>query len=470
MSGNHQQPLWTWSATAIVDAVREGTISCTDAVTASLTRISEINPLVNAVIEVDERGALATAAAIDQRRRRGESLGTLAGVPVLTKVSVDQRGSATTNGVKEFATRIADRDNPVIANLRAADAVVIGRTSVPAFSWRWFTDSDLYGQTIHPTHPELTVGGSSGGAAAAVATGMAPIAHGSDLAGSIRYPALACGVLGLRTGQGLVPSFDTSAPADRPPFAQILGTQGPLARSAGDLRLAVRAMAKASALDPWSTPVAAPAPDDGPCTVAVVRGAPWADVDPIVAHQVDLAAERLEEHGYRIVEAAPSFESTLDIYGAVLWEAGHGLLRQIEQYGDTAVRNVASVLHEISAGITPSDYFRLFGERTTMARAWSTFLEDHPIVLMPVSWQRPFPVDYDQRGADAYRRVVAALEPSIVVNLCGLPAVAVPTSSDSDSPLGVQLVGARFQEERLLAAAELLGESPVVGPAPRNPS
>ena len=185
----------------------------------------------------------------------GARLGPLHGVPVTTKVNVDQRGHATTNGVVEFRNVIATEDSPVVANFRKAGAVLVGRTNTPAFSHRWFSDNDLHGATHNPWSKALTPGGSSGGAASAVAAGMGAIAHGNDFGGSIRYPAYACGVLGLRPTPGRIPAFNPSATSDRPITAQLMSVQGPLARSVADVRLALSAMAQGDVRDATWMPV-----------------------------------------------------------------------------------------------------------------------------------------------------------------------------------------------------------------------
>lgn len=454
---------WQWSAASIAAHVRAGTVSAQDVTRSCLDRLAAVNPALGAVVEVDETAALEAAAAVDAAVKAGDPSGSLAGVPLITKVNVDQRGSATTNGVSAFQDRIASHDNPVIANLRQAGAVIIGRSSTPAFSWRWFTDSELYGPTLNPWNAAATAGGSSGGSAVAVAAGIVPIAHGSDLAGSIRVPAMACGVFGMRPSQGRVPSFDASAPADRPPFAQLLGSQGPLARSVEDLRLALEAMTPYRPSDAWAVPVdnvsVLTSRQDGPRRVGVLREVPWADVDPTVAKQVDLAADRLAAAGYEVLEVSHDLlEGAYDIYRALLWEARHGLLPLIERHGDTASREVATNFWDLSADMSAADYFAQFGARTALIRRWQEVLTELPLIVLPVSWQRPFPADFDRRGRDAVMQVIAAMQPSVVVNLCGLPAVAAPTSWDEDGPLGVQVVAGRFDEERCLQAAEVIAD------------
>src|SRR5262245_20283520 len=181
--------------------------------------------------------------------RRGEPLGVLHGVPVTTKVNTDQRGCPTDNGVAAYKGLVPDADSAVVANLRRAGAIVIGRTNTPCYSMRWFTDNDLHGRTLSPWDPRITPGGSSGGAAAAVASGIGPIAQGNDIAGSVRYPAYCCGVVGLRPSYGRVPSYNPTA---APPAiaSQLMAVQGPLARTVADLRLGFAAMAVPDARDP----------------------------------------------------------------------------------------------------------------------------------------------------------------------------------------------------------------------------
>ncbi|MHA6792326.1 amidase [Pseudonocardia bannensis] len=448
---------WTWTAAQITRAVSSREVSCREITESCLARLEEVNGDLVALVDIDAAGARAAADRADRSVRRGEPLGVLHGVPVATKINVDQRGSPTTNGVRAFKDRVALNDNPAVGNLRDAGAIILGRTNTPSFSWRWFTDNELHGRTLNPWNPKVTVGGSSGGSAAAVSTGIVPIAHGSDLAGSIRYPAYACGVLGLRPTQGRIPSFDATAPGDRPPLSQLMGVQGAMTRTVEDMRLALRAMARGSDLDPWSVPVPLELDATPPSRLAVVRSVPWTDVDASVTAEIDVSARRMEAAGYEPVEVVPpSFERVMDVFRAALWEAGHGLLQRVAELGDPSMQAVAKVMNEVAADIDGVRYLELFGLRTTILREWSAFLDDYPLLLMPVSWRRPFPVDYDQRGPDAVREVIDALAPAIAANVCGLPALAVPTSIGPDGPCGVQFVAGRFREDRCLTAAEVL--------------
>lgn len=214
--------LWRWSATDLARAIARGAISSEDATRSVLGRIESVNPRVNAVVDVMADEALQAAREADTARRSGAPCGPLHGVPTTVKVNVDTKGRATTNGVVAFRDLVATEDSPVVANLRNAGAVIVGRTNTPAFSHRWFTDNELHGPTRNPWGKGLTPGGSSGGAAAALAAGMGAIAHGNDYGGSIRYPAYACGVAGLRPTPGRVPAFNPSATAERPITAQLM--------------------------------------------------------------------------------------------------------------------------------------------------------------------------------------------------------------------------------------------------------
>ncbi|MDR0358474.1 MAG: amidase, partial [bacterium] len=193
---------WRWSASDLATAIRGKQLSSVEAVRACLERTQAVNPALNALVQVYAERALEEAASADRALRAGEPVGPLHGVPTAIKDNVDEAGLPDTNGIAAWADMIADEDAPVVRNLRTAGAVSIGRSNVPAFSLRYFSDNEVYGRTRNPWHADKTPGGSSGGAAVAVAAGMVPMAHANDLAGSVRYPAHACGVMGLRPTVG----------------------------------------------------------------------------------------------------------------------------------------------------------------------------------------------------------------------------------------------------------------------------
>ena len=198
---------WRLDASDLARLIRLGRLSSREAVTSCLARMDAVNSKLNAVVRRMDDEALAAADACDAARARGEALGRLHGVPVTTKINVDHRGHPTDNGAVALKDRIEPEDSPVVANLRKAGAVFIGRTNAPAFSMRIITDNGLHGRTFNPLDRAITPGGSSGGAGASVASGMGPIAQGNDIAGSVRIPAYCNGVIGLRTGLGRVPAY-----------------------------------------------------------------------------------------------------------------------------------------------------------------------------------------------------------------------------------------------------------------------
>lgn len=197
--------LWRLPATELAALVRSRKVSAVEAAKAALTRLEAVNPKINAVVDYRPDDTLAQAAAVDKTIDEGKDPGVLAGVPITIKVNVDQAGFATTNGIKAQRDHIAKEDNPVVANMRRAGAVIVGRTNTPAFSYRWFANNQLHGHTKNPRDPGRTPGGSSGGAGSATAAGIGHIGHGTDIAGSVRYPAYACGIHGLRPSVGRRP-------------------------------------------------------------------------------------------------------------------------------------------------------------------------------------------------------------------------------------------------------------------------
>src|ERR1041384_2978118 len=221
------QDLWRLSAAELASLIRSKKVSAKEAAAAGLARLDAVNPKIFAVVDHRPEDVLGQAAAVDAAIGRGEDRGPLAGVPVTVKVNIDQEGVATTNGLKLQRDTVAKSNNPVVDNLRKSGAVILGRTNCPAFSYRWFTSNLIHGDTRNPRDPSITPGGSSGGAGAAVAAGIGAIAHGTDIAGSIRYPAYACGVHGLRPTFGRIPNVNFTA-KDRHIGGQLTAVSGQL--------------------------------------------------------------------------------------------------------------------------------------------------------------------------------------------------------------------------------------------------
>ena len=451
--------IWNWDAVAIARGVRTRRISSREAVLACLKRIDEVNPRVNAVVETRSEEALEAADAADAAVARGDELGPLHGVPVTTKVNVDQAGYATTNGVVAFRDTIADQDSPPVANWRRAGAVFVGRTNTPAFSHRWFTGNDLHGETLNPHNRNLTPGGSSGGAAAALASGMAPLAHGNDYGGSIRYPAYACGVVGLRPSLGRVPAFNGTVRQERPITAQLMSVQGPLARSVRDARLGLAAMCGPDARDPWWSP----APLVGPAPPRPIRVAVSADpfgrgVEPGVAGAVMAAAKWLAAAGYAVEEVPlPCMTEAADLWQLLVMHDGkRSLLAPGMEHGDEAFRSTFAGMLDHAPEATFDSYLLGLERRSTLRREWLQFLERYPLALLPVSMEPPFARGLDLEGSAAMARIMRAQEPLFVFATLGLACLSVPTTVAAGIPLAVQLVATRFREDLCLDAAEVI--------------
>ena len=460
-------PPWRWDAADIARAIRLGRVSAREVATDALARLAAANPAINAVVLPLEREALAAAEAVDAARARGEALGPLAGVPVTTKINADQRGLPTSNGVVAFRDLIAAEDSAVVANLRRAGAVIIGRTNTPAFSWRWFTDNALHGRTLNPWDAGVTPGGSSGGASAAVAAGIGAVAHGNDIGGSVRYPAYACGVAGLRPSAGRIPAFNPSAAAERSLSSQILSTQGPLARRVGDLRLALGAMAAPDPRDPWQAPV----PLSGPPPARPIRVALCADpagggVHPSVSEAVARAGRALEAAGYAVEEAPPpdwnavaaDWDAILNAEATVFMRAG------FERHADPAARGIFARTAEQPLPAV-EDYMRLLARRATHQRAWALWMAERPLLVVPSSNEPPFPQGLDETDYDRVFRAQSPLFPTV---LLGVPSVSVPTGVVDGLPTGVQVVAPRWREDLALDAAEAI-EAAWPMPTPIDP-
>jgi amidase len=451
--------LWRWDAVALATAIRTGTISSREATQAVLGRLEAVNPKLNAVTVVLAEQALASADRADTARRRGEPLGALHGVPVTIKENVDQEGTATANGVVAFKDVIAATDSPQVASWKRAGAVIIGRTNTPAFSLRWHTDNDLRGRTFNPWNRDRTPGGSSGGAAAALAAGIAPLAHGNDLGGSVRYPAYCCGVAGIRPTLGRIAAHNATVTEERPLGMQLMSVQGPLARRVADVRLGLAAMSVRDPRDPWWVPAPLQGPDPSrPIRVALTADPGRLGVTPEVAAAVRAAGAALAEAGYLVEEVEPP-----DVAGvATCWaaivinEMRHVTQPYIRKHGGADINRSLDFTLAATPDVDLGGYIKALGERTKHVRDWMVFLERYPLVVGPVSTEPPFEVGFDTTTAARSAEAARAQRLLVAVNLLGLPAVAVPVGRTGNVPLGVQVIGSRYREDLCLDAAEVI--------------
>jgi len=460
MSAVTQDPLWHWSATSLAKAIREKRVSSEDAVEAHLRRIDAVNDCVNAVTVVLEEDALKAAREADKKTAAGEDMGPLHGVPITIKENMDLVGSATTHGILSLKDSLPESDAPVIAHLKQAGAVPIGRTNQPDFGLRYHTDNDLRGATRNPWDPSRTPGGSSGGEAAAIASGMSPLGIGGDMGGSLRYPSQCCGITALKPGLGRVSRVLTTIFSGPPLlYEQIASVIGPMARHVKDLRLALDVMSRRDPGDPWWTPAPRLGADmPRPIRVALTIDPAGEGAAPAVAAAAKRAAEILAGAGFAVEEVDPP----------MIHEAGQALERitdaEISSYLATMLPTMSKDGQTVLKGImavgdtTPglSAYMEAIGQRHRIGEEWSLFMERYPLVLGPVSTFEPFEVGYDLSGLEPLKRFIRSIRLTETCNLLGLPSVAVPVQVSGGLPQGVQLIGPRFHEDLCLDAAELI--------------
>ncbi|MGA7483072.1 MAG: amidase family protein [Bradyrhizobium sp.] len=451
------EDLWRLSAEQLAGLIRTKKVSAKEAALAALKRLDAVNPAINAVVDHRPDDVLSQAAEVDAAIARGDNVGPLAGVPVTIKANIDQAGYANTNGLKIQANLIARDNSPVVDNLRKAGAVMLGRTNCPAFCYRWFTTNLVHGNTKNPRDPSITPGGSSGGAGAAVAAGIGHIAHGTDIAGSIRYPAYVNGVHGLRTTTGRIAAFNAALP-ERTIGPQISAVSGPLARTIADLRISLAAMSAYDPRDPWWVP----APLEGPSMKKRAALCVNPDgLDPVAevrAAVVD-AGKRLERAGWTVEEVTslpPLKEAAGHQTRLWLGDNYEAQLAAAEREGDPGA---LACLRGNRSKVFPFDADALsktLTRRATLVREWSLFLEKYAVLVMPVSGELPFPDQLDTRDAASFARVWHAQLTQIAIPFMGLPGLTVSTGLVGRVPVGVQVVAGRYREDLCLLAGEAI--------------
>ncbi len=482
-SPEDSRPLWQWSAHEIAEATRSHGVSATHVTEAALARMAAVNPALNAVVETCAEDARAQARALDASHA---PKGPLHGVPVTIKINVDQKGYATSNGVAAFKDAIAPDDAPVVANLKKAGAVIIGRTNTPEFSFRADTDNPLHGRTFNPWGSHISAGGSSGGAGSAVMAGIGALAHGNDIGGSLRFPASANGAVALKPGLGRVPAWNPGQTRERGLLAQSMSVQGLLARTAKDLNLAMPALIGADMRDPFHVPLPWKGPDlRVPIRVAVSTDDFGFGLHKDVATAIDQAAAALSNAGYAVERVQPPLaHETGEIgYRTLLGEVKVLLGQDIDRHGSQVVRALFENYHKVLPPFEGDTLLEMLAKRTYYARAWSLFMAEYPLVLSPFLLQPFFAPNRDTEGIDGVLEVLGHAHWSFIMSFIGLPAGNLPThiatSPDGPIPIGVQISGQRWREDLVVGAMQAIeatvppactrlwdrmAESPIGGP------
>ncbi len=446
------------SARDMTAAVAAGDVSARELLELHLDRIEETNPAVNAIVNLDPERAREQAAAADEALASGRTPGPLHGLPFAFKDTHEVAGWPTTFGSPLRADHVSRRDDLIVERIRAAGVVVLGKTNVPEWAAGSHTFNKLFGTTRNPYALDRSAGGSSGGAAAALASGMVPLADGSDMGGSLRNPASFCNVVGLRPSVGRVPTWPTTN------AWELTSVGGPMARSVEDLALLLSAVAGPSTRAPMSleTPGSVFAPPlDG--RLEGVRVALSVDlggsfgVDHAVAAVVRDQAELLLACGADVHEAHPDMTGAEEIFRTLrAWHFqnrfGAMLRSRPEAFKPSLADNIRA-----GADLSGADVARAYELRTRLAERIRVFFESYDVLLMPVSQVPPFSAEEEYPSSingEPQATYLDWMRSAYFVTVTGCPAISVPAGFTPEGwPVGVQLVAAPNQERRLLEIA-----------------
>ncbi len=437
-----------WSATRQAEAIRRGELRSLDLLGEYIERIERINPALNAVTTTNFDAARVAAKEADDAVRRGDALGPLHGLPVTIKDALETDGIRSTGGAVELRDNVPTRDAPTVAAVKAAGAIVMGKTNLPRWSGDIQAFNEIFGTTVNPWDKERVPGGSSGGAACAVAAGLTSFEIGTDIGGSIRFPSAFCGVFGHKPSFGIIPSTGYLDHTLGGTTEADVNVVGPIARSADDLKLLLNVLTRKE--PPW-------VPDLRPAeAVSTLRVAAWLDdpfcpVDTDVLAVTEKAVAALEADGIAVDrEARPDLDPTeasdlgLSLVGAAV----------IQSAPDAA------------AGITHREWLDQHLRREAIRERWTEFFADYDAVLMPVCFVPPFP--HNQEGTfqtrtllcnDQSRPYTEVIRWTILTGMAYLPSSVPPIGlSASGLPIGIQVVGPYGADRRTIALAGHLSQ------------
>jgi aspartyl-tRNA(Asn)/glutamyl-tRNA(Gln) amidotransferase subunit A len=435
-------------ATDLAGMIRRKDISPVEVVEAVLARIERLNSALNAYCTLTAEAAVA----------RGEALGPLHGVPISVKDLTNTQGVRTTRGSRLYADNVPDEDAPVVERIKAAGAIVLGKTNTPEFGWKGDTSNPLFGTTYNPWAPEqrASAGGSSGGAGAAVAAGLGPLALGTDGAGSIRIPSSFCGIVGLKQQLWRVPTYPASP-------VETLAHTGPMTRTVRDAALLLNVIAGPDERDRLTLPATGEdwlAACEGGIAGLRVAWSPdlgYAAVDPEVARISAAAARRFaDDLGCAVEEAAPGFPDPSRAELILFYVGVQSYVADLPAERRALIDpTLARAIEEEATGVTALDYVRATAVRQAVADVLRRFFARYDLLLTPTIAVPPFHAG-EEGPREVAGRAVARLgwTPfTYPFNLSGNPALTVPAGfTASGLPVGLQIVGRRFDEATVLRA------------------
>ncbi len=459
------------SASELAQLIATKTASPVEVLEAHLATISRVNPHVNAICTLAADQAMATARELEKRIMAGDCIGPLAGVPVGVKDVTPTAGIRTTYGSPLFADHVPDEDAAVVTRLREADAVILGKTNTPEFAAGANTVNRVFGATRNPWDLDKSVGGSTGGGAAALASGMIALAEGTDFGGSLRVPAAFCGMVGLRPTAGLIPNHPVPNPWE------VGRVHGPMGRTAEDVALMLDALTGLSDLSPISTlppwtsarEVMAAMPDVDGLKVVYSPDIAGVGVDPEVEALCRSAARALADAGASVIESDFSLADGYDSYQALrgLW-----MVTNYFVYLDGLDKLFANLRGNIEAGLklTARDLAAAEQKRGELWHRCRALFAGADLLLTPTAPVPPFPVAKNYPDTIAGNKMATYIDwiaPTFLITLCGLPGISAPCGrTKAGLPVGLQIVGPRLSEPRLLATAKLVQEANPLGFSP----
>ncbi|MDQ2082913.1 amidase [Xanthobacteraceae bacterium Astr-EGSB] len=443
------------SATELAAALRRGDLGAEEITATCLARIAALDPCFHAFITVDAEGALSAARALDGLP--ASARGPLHGVPIAIKDLTDTAGLRTTYGSLAFADHVPEADDLIVARLRRAGAVIVGKTNTPEFGFGAVCTNRLCGPTRNPWDIRLTSGGSSGGSAVAVATGMVSLAHGTDFGGSVRTPASFCGIASLRPTPGALPSPTRVFGWDN------LATAGFLATTVDDLRLALTITAGPDLRDPLSLrDMTAEATLAAPLRLAASEDLGQAPVAQAVRTAFRGAVEGIDPAVARVTNTHPDCGDAFDIFHVLRPALIRHLLGPLAQHhGETLTPTVRWWI-EHGEGIDAGAYLAAEAARTALYRRFIAQFDTCDALLLPAASVLPWPnerADITEIDGIALATIADYLAITYIVSLVGCPVVTLPAAMADGLPVGIQIVGAPGSDTRLLTIAERLERS-----------
>ncbi|WP_031470470.1 amidase, partial [Sciscionella sediminilitoris] len=431
-----------------------GEVSAREVVSAHLDRIEAVNPDINAVVTLCPERALDEADEADRKLSSGAETGPLHGIPIAHKDTHETAGLRTTFGSPLFAEHVPERDELVVERMRAAGAITIGKTNVPEFAMGSHTFNPVFGTTRNPHDTGRSAGGSSGGAAAALACGMTPLAEGSDMGGSLRNPASFCGVVGLRPSPGRVPSWPDVL------GWQTMSVQGPMARTVADCALLLSVLAGP---DPRS-PIALGEPGAGfagplECDVRGLRVA-WAPdlggrvpVDPSVTATLERAVRAIADTGCAVRPDCPNLDGADEVFRTLrAAQLGYGFAEHLDVVKPSLAENARAGL-----ALSAADVMRAEARHTELFDRVREFFTRYDILLAPVSQVPPFPAELEypaEVAGQAMHDYLDWMRSAYLISATGCPALSLPAGFTEDGlPIGLQVIGPHRAEAALLRAA-----------------